>query len=565
MLNKNKTDLQNQENLMSTADQGSYTWPSRNQFSIIAFCPMPSNYLDSNYRHDQETVKNLMEIVKNSGIDTVLVQGGGDCIQAHLQAALSSNINVIASYFDICNPPRCLVVYKMFRGFSNLVAWQVMDEPKPKHWGGVFDREGNILEGLSRDTTFNALTVGYNLVNALDPSRTVMFNLAVRTSSDWIGKFSENEKSGYYQYMNYLRHLNILYHPQLWSFDYYPVACKLKDSVNGVPVENGIGKMPTDNELQTVVWYKGLFTYLQCFQTISQATGSRFIAYSNCMHYNLYNAKGKFNTQYPCPTMGKLRLEVFSAMCYGAAGIAYYRYGLGSNLQMAQKDDFNWADSMVCFESPVSYHGSSAEKNLSEIKDKLELTNTFESAQTLFVSDIWQTVRDMNKQIRLWQKLFIGSKPKNHLHALYPVDSDGNPLLVVGMGILTKRDLLNTCLKKIEHVHKLESSSVKIDDMQYPGEEGSYITTFGQQPGVLLSWFTSPGYRDGYQNYLAILNLDIERQQSMILTFTKGGYYSLKESKSNSISDYSFNTTKPGPNTDHVITLSPGEMIVLFW
>ena len=195
MLNKNKTDLQNQENLMSTADQGSYTWPSRNQFSIIAFCPMPSKYLDSNYRHDPDTVRDLMKIVKNSGIDTVLVQGGGDCIQAHLQAALSSNINVIASYFDICNPPRCLVVYKMFRGFSNLVAWQVMDEPKPKHWGGVFDREGNILEGLSRDTTFNALTVGYNLVNALDPSRTVMFNLAVSTSSDWIGKFSENEKS----------------------------------------------------------------------------------------------------------------------------------------------------------------------------------------------------------------------------------------------------------------------------------------------------------------------------------------------------------------------------------
>ena len=159
MLEKNKQELQDKDMLTATGIERAISRPSRNQFPIIAFCPMPSNYLDSNYRHDQETVKNLMEIVKNSGIDTVLVHGGGDCIQAHLQAALSSNINVIASYFDICNPPRCLVVYKMFRGFSNLVAWQVMDEPKPKHWGGVFDREGNILEGLSRDTTFNALTL----------------------------------------------------------------------------------------------------------------------------------------------------------------------------------------------------------------------------------------------------------------------------------------------------------------------------------------------------------------------------------------------------------------------
>lgn len=546
--------------LTAAGIERAFLWPSRNQFPIIAFSPMPSNYLDSKYRQDSDTISNLMDIVKNSGIDTILVHGGGDCIQAHLQAALTSNIKVIASYFDICTPPRCLVVYKLFRGFSNLVAWQIMDEPKPNHWGGVFDHEGEILEGFSRDTTFNTLTVGYNLVKALDPSRTVMFNLAVSTSSDWIGKFSEKGKSAYYQYMNYLRHLNTLYHPQLWSFDYYPVACKLKD-----PEDNQIGKMPTDDELHTVVWYKGLFTYLQCFQTISQATKSRFIAYTNCMHYNLYRADGKFNTQYPLPTMGKLRLEIFSAMCYGASGIVYYRYGLGPNLQITQSDKFSWKDSMVCFKSPVSYLESTAERELTEINGNLELTNTTASTQTLFVSDIWQTVTDMNKQIRHWQKLFIGSKPQKHLHALYPVNDNGEPLLALGMGLLTKRDLLNTCLKKIEHILKHESSSKENDDMQYDGEEGTYITTSGKQPGVLMSWFTSPEYRDGYQNYLAILNLDIVRPQSMALTFIKGGYYALKESESNYMSDYSFNTIKPSPNTNHAVTLSPGEMIVLFW
>lgn len=303
------------------------------------------------------------------------------------------------------------------------------------------------------------------------------------------------------------------------------------------------GFVPNNSHLVTVVWYNGLFTYLQCFQDIVQTTGSKFLAFSNCMHYNLYNSDGVFNTKFPTPTIGKLRLEVFSAMCYGASGIAYYRYGLGPDTIANQKEPIDWQQAFVSFESAVSY------KNQTIVKSPT----------------IWPLVKSMNDQIRLWQGLFIGCSVGIHRHSFNGKEAGLPSAVVVGVEKLTDIDTQGTGIKRLVCLSNPETNNTDNGSANYGDDTGSYRTTAHRQPGVLLSWFTNPRYNDGHEHYIAILNMDIERPQPLFFVPEKGGYYFLKESKTGNVTTYSLSSTIPSPNTGHNITLSPGEMIVLFW
>lgn len=538
-------DLQDQKGLQDSLINDSPSWPASNEFPIIAFAPMPANYDQHDYPNDTVTIKALLRAVADCGIDTVNVLGGMYAQTAHLKMAQEMTaldkefkIRVIVNSENLFQNPRtCLDMVTALRDYTHLAAWNIKDEPSPNDWGEVFDKDGHVINSsggqdvkyqiYNRDTIWHRLTVGYNLVRSLNPSRTVYFNLAATASPDVTGKYYYLYNSNYEQYAEYLRHLNRLYHPKAWSFDYYPVACKLKSED-----DNAEGLMPTDSQLDTVVWYNGLFTYLQCFQDITQATGSKFLAFANCMHYNLYDSKGRFNVQYPAPTIGKLRLEVFSAMCFGASGIVYYRYGLGP-----KRPDF------MCIKSAVSYENQTIVKS----------------------PTIWTLVKSMNEQIRLWQNMFIGCTVGIHRHSFNGLEAGIPSAVDVGVEKLTDIDIRNTCITRLVCLSNPEIGNEDKGNANYGTDTGSYRTTAYQQPGVLLSWFTNPGYADGHEHYIAILNLDIARPQKLLLVLNKGGYYFLKETKNGDKSTYSLCSTVPSPNTAHYITLSPGEMIVLFW
>lgn len=503
-------------------------WPANDKFHIIAFDPMPWDYPWDKTDKDISTVRSLMKSVADSGIDTVKTEGDIVSLKTFLNAAIDFGISFIPINSDLGSPKQCLDLFKNLRTHQNLAAWQIMDEPHPYDWGGVFNYQGDI--SYSKETVWNRLTVGYNLINALDPSRLAMFTLAVSTNSKEIGKFSETPGTTHDKYMSFLYHLNTLYNPKAWSFDYYPVGCKVKLNPE---VKNEKELIPTDSQLDTVVWYNGLFTYLKCFQDITQATGAKFLAYTNCMHYNLYKEDGTLNVKYPVPTIGKLRLEVFSAMCFGASGIVYYRYGLGPKLP----------NFFMCIESAVSYENQTIVKS----------------------PTIWPLVKSMNEQIRLWQKLFIGSKAGIHRHSYNGMEAGLPSAVNVGVEKLTDIDTQGTGIKRLVCLSNSETNNTDNGSANYGDDTGSYRTTAHRQPGVLLSWFTNPGYNDGHEHYIAILNMDIERPQQLFFVPEKGGYYFLKESKTGNVTTYSLSSTIPSPNTGHNITLSPGEMIVLFW
>lgn len=563
MKKTNLKNLQDQNGLQDSLINDSPSWPASNEFPIIAFEPMPANYSQHYYPNDKVTIKALLRTVADCGIDTVNVRGGMFAQRAHLSTAQEMaaqdkefKIRVIVNSENLFQNPRtCLDMVTALRDYTHLAAWNIKDEPSPNDWGEVFDKDGHVINPLggqdvkyqiyNRDTIWHRLTVGYNLVRSLDPSRLVYFNLAGGLSPDNVGKYYYLYNSDYEKYSEYLRHLNRLYHPKIWSFDYYPVACKLKTNVSKeeLDVMKQPGFVPNNSHLVTVVWYNGLFTYLQCFQDIVQTTGSKFLAFSNCMHYNLYNSDGVFNTKFPTPTIGKLRLEVFSAMCYGASGIAYYRYGLGPDTIANQKEPIDWQQAFVSFESAVSY------KNQTIVKSPT----------------IWPLVKSMNDQIRLWQGLFIGCSVGIHRHSFNGKEAGLPSAVVVGVEKLTDIDTQGTGIKRLVCLSNPETNNTDNGSANYGDDTGSYRTTAHRQPGVLLSWFTNPRYNDGHEHYIAILNMDIERPQPLFFVPEKGGYYFLKESKTGNVTTYSLSSTIPSPNTGHNITLSPGEMIVLFW
>lgn len=552
----NLKNLQDQKGLQDSLINDSPSWPASNEFPIIAFEPMPANYSQHYYTNDKVTIKALLRAVADCGIDTVNVRGGMFAQTAHLSTAQEMaaqenavKIKVIVNSDNLFeNSKSCLEMVTALQNYDNLAAWNIKDEPSPNDWGEVLDKDGHVInpsggqdvksQKYNRDTIWHRLTAGYNLVRSLNPSRTVYFNLAAKASPDVTGKYYYLYNSNYEQYAEYLRHLNRLYHPKVWSFDYYPVGRKLKSED-----DNAEGLKPTDSQLDTVVWYNGLFTYLQCFQDLTQATGSKFLAFANCMHYNLYNSDGVFNTKFPTPTIGKLRLEVFSAMCYGASGIAYYRYGLGPDTIANQKEPIDWQQAFVSFESAVSY------KNQTIVKSPT----------------IWPLVKSMNDQIRLWQGLFIGCSVGIHRHSFNGKEAGLPSAVVVGVEKLTDIDTQGTGIKRLVCLSNPETNNTDNGSANYGDDTGSYRTTAHRQPGVLLSWFTNPRYNDGHEHYIAILNMDIERPQPLFFVPEKGGYYFLKESKTGNVTTYSLSSTIPSPNTGHNITLSPGEMIVLFW
>lgn len=563
MKKTNLKNLQDQNGLQDSLINDSPSWPASNEFSIIAFEPMPANYSQHYYPNDKVTIKALLRAVADCGIDTVNVRGGMFAQRAHLSTAQEMaaqdkefKIRVIVNSENLFQNPRtCLDMVTALRDYTHLAAWNIKDEPSPNDWGEVFDKDGHVINPsggqdvkyqiYNRDTIWHRLTVGYNLVRSLDPSRLVYFNLAGGLSPDNVGKYYYLYNSDYEKYSEYLRHLNRLYHPKIWSFDYYPVACKLKTNVSKeeLDVMKQPGFVPNNSHLVTVVWYNGLFTYLQCFQDIAQATGSKFLTFANCMHYNLYNSDGTFNVKYPVPTIGKLRLEVFSAMCFGASGIVYYRYGLGPDTIANQKEPIDWQQAFVSFESAVSY------KNQTIVKSPT----------------IWPLVKSMNDQIRLWQGLFIGCSVGIHRHSFNGKEAGLPSAVVVGVEKLTDIDTQGTGIKRLVCLSNPETNNTDNGSANYGDDTGSYRTTAHRQPGVLLSWFTNPRYNDGHEHYIAILNMDIERPQPLFFVPEKGGYYFLKESKTGNVTTYSLSSTIPSPNTGHNITLSPGEMIVLFW
>lgn len=126
-----------------------------------------------------------------------------------------------------------------------------------------------------------------------DPNHLIIVNLVGVISSKFTGK---------YKYLReYYHYIQELLSPGLWSYDYYPILYK-----------NG----------KLIIDYEQFYSDLEDFSKISKNTNRPFWAFCETMEY-----KAKTYSR-PAATEAYLNFEAFSALAYGAQGIAYWTYGM---------------------------------------------------------------------------------------------------------------------------------------------------------------------------------------------------------------------------------------------
>ena len=184
-------------------------------------------------------------------------------------------------------------------------------------------------------------------LKSVDNSHVFYINLLSYQRADWFEK-STTVKT----FTEYLKALSATSCQQL-SFDYYPITTA------------GIRS----------TWYYNL----EMVRKESMASGKPFWGFALSVPHNVPFTPGVY---YPIPTLGSLRLQVYSNLAYGAQGIQYFTY---------------WTPKPINFEyhdAPISFEGKK--------------TSTYD------------VVQKMNQELKTVSKLLYGAKvlSVHHLGAI---------------------------------------------------------------------------------------------------------------------------------------------------
>lgn len=169
---------------------------------------------------------------------------------------------------------------KFFGGFN------YKDEP---HWDLISDEQN-----LEKFQFF------YNRLSEMFPNKTLYINLIGSAQSTFTGKLT---------YRQYLNKIQEIFHPQVWSFDIYPLYVKrqvINDNIYEI-VDGG---------------QDSFYDTLEAILRQSQLSNRPFWYYCQCMSY----INMKSDIEKPEATYPFLRYQVFNAIAYGARGIAYWAF-----------------------------------------------------------------------------------------------------------------------------------------------------------------------------------------------------------------------------------------------
>lgn len=165
--------------------------------------------------------------------------------------------------------------------------WFVNDLKNSRYLGGW------MLKDEPRFDDLKELAEYYQLLQKLDPNHLIIINLVGILHKSFTGNYKT--LSAYYNYVE------TLIHPQIWSYDFYPIIGEK-------------GKLIVD--------YDNFFQDLELFYSISRKTNTPFWSFCETLQYTT-------KTYYrPAATEAFLNFEAFSALAYGAQGIAYWTYGM---------------------------------------------------------------------------------------------------------------------------------------------------------------------------------------------------------------------------------------------
>lgn len=220
---------------------------------------------------------------------------------------------------------------------SNAIkGWYLKDEPTYSQ-----------LEKPSDSSSFCLINL-YNLLKTDGQKRPIQVNL--------VG--TKGEKTEYNPYQDYLDLFQNNFKPNLWSYDLYPVtqkSCLINNKCN------------VDDNCKLSVLYQTFYEDLNIFQERATATHGVFWAYVQSMEF----ISG--DTLYPAALEPYIRFEAFTALAFGAQGIAYWNY--------------------------MQQHNETSEVNTSALVDKYGTR-----------MPAWYFAREVNYEIKQYSKVFVNSK-----------------------------------------------------------------------------------------------------------------------------------------------------------
>ncbi|MDE6872485.1 MAG: hypothetical protein K2J62_10260 [Bacteroidales bacterium] len=218
-----------------------------------------------------EMSEEVFPVLKESGIDWHLgLYGDIDKAKTALDAAERNGVGIIAGFHELKDDTEASVL--ALKDHPALVAWHIKDEPETWDIGWIADLAGRIAE--------------------IDPVHPSYINLYPNWA--WGGdRYAEN-----------IELFASMVDVPFYSFDQYPVT--------------------EDDDGQILVrqsWYRNL----EEFSAMAKRHGKPFWAFALALSHHLGAPSPE--AFYPVPTIGHLRLQVFSDLLYGAQAIQYFTFG----------------------------------------------------------------------------------------------------------------------------------------------------------------------------------------------------------------------------------------------
>lgn len=277
---------------------GTSVWPTPGEISIVASTPIPQGVTSS-----RQSYLDLIECGFNLGMEA----GTIEYFKREFELLKGLNFKYLIQNGDLNSSKRALFI-DAFKDEPNFAGWKLWDEPH-------YDDLNTVAE------KYKALYDAY-------PQKLIYVNQAGVVNKWFTGPYTN--------FLEFLDYFNNLIHPEIWSYDYYPIIRK-------------DGKLICQSE--------PFYFAFETFSEQSKKTGKPFWAYCESMAYD------GSSSSMPVATEAYLRFEAFSALAYGAQGIVYWTYG-----QRKPNASENYKSALVNLNGKKSTSWFAAQKVNREIK-----------------------------------------------------------------------------------------------------------------------------------------------------------------------------------------------------
>ena len=260
----------------------------------------------------------------------------------------------------------------------------------------------------------------------------------------------------------YLKALQLLFHPAVWSYDQYPFVIYKIIKEDGNILELTFDNIEeqlialSDNEIienldqRTQQFYH----FLECFNRQSKETGRPFWAFLNTCAMGEWNPiEKRITTFFPTPTLGMLRYEAFNALALGAQGLVCWMYGMGLSKKFLDKNEY----CNVFVDAPMM-----ADVPLNPVPGETKVTLKYRD------NTLWQNVKTVINEVRSLERIFLNTEVTAYGHC-FPGDTV--PEIYLG-------------LRQVSFADGTPSGFMPIMSVTFPTGTSK---TNSKHPGILIS------------------------------------------------------------------------------